>query len=101
MSHIQQLHAYLRDRPAGNEANPQTAQNISEFVANIKRFDLEKAEVLQLINTAPQSLPVLFNVIEECDQRFSEQDMDEILQLSQQYLGVEPQPEKIEEEEAA
>lgn len=66
-------------------------------MTEIKKFQLEKIEVLQLINIAPRSLPVLYNVIEECDQRFSNEDMDEILDLVAKHLGYEPQPEKKEE----
>lgn len=83
----------MRDRPAGNGAKPQDAESIDSFVREIKRFELEKAEVLQLINITPQSLPVLYNVIEECDQRFSNEEMDEILRLVGEYLGFEPQPQ--------
>lgn len=87
------MHAYLRDRPAGNGAHPQSTDSINTFVNEIKRFELEKAEVLQLINITPQSLPVLYNVIEECDQRFSNEEMEELLRLVEG-LGFEPQPQQ-------
>lgn len=97
------MHAYLRDRPAGNPANPQSAEKLTEFVRLVKPYELEKAEILQLINVAPRSLPVLFNAIEECDQRFTDEQMEELLELIAQYVGFEPTPE-VEEggaEEAA
>lgn len=59
----------------------------------IRSYDLEKAEVLQLINLAPRSVPVLFNTIEECEQRFTDEQIDEILGLCETYLGFEPVPE--------
>lgn len=68
-------------------------------MTHVRKFQLEKIEVLQLINVAPRSLPVLYNVVEECDQRFSAEEMDEILELVEKYLGYEPQPEKKEEME--
>lgn len=64
----------------------------------MKPFELEKAEILQLINVAPRSLPVLFNTIEECDQRLTDEQMEEILELIAQHVGFEPTPE-VEEAE--
>lgn len=96
---ILEVHAYLRDRPAGNPANPQSAEKLTEFVRLVKPYELEKAEILQLINVAPRSLPVLFNAIEECDQRFTDEQMEELLELIAQYVGFEPTPE-VEEGEA-
>ena len=93
------MHAYLRDRPAGNPANPQSAEKLTEFVRLVKPYELEKAEILQLINVAPRWLPVLFNAIEECDQRFTDEQMEELLELIAQYVGFEPTPE-VEEGEA-
>jgi hypothetical protein len=72
---------------------------LAEFVRLVKPFELEKAEILQLINIAPRSLPVLFNTIEECDQRFTDEQMEELLELIAQHVGFEPTPE-VEEAEA-
>lgn len=101
-SNLNQVHAYLRDRPAGNPSNPQTPEGIASFVRAVESFDLEKAEILQLVNCAPRTLPVLFNCIEECDQRLSDEQMDELLELVAQNLGSEPMPEaEAPEAEAA
>lgn len=91
---IVEIQAYLRERPAGNPEEPQTAENIAEFVRHIReqKIQLEKAEIFQIINAAPTSMPVLFCLIEEADIRLSEDQLQLILDLSQKYLGNEPQP---------
>lgn len=90
----------MRDRPAGNPASPQSAENIARFIHAMEPYNLEKAEIYQLINCAPKSLPVLFNCIEECDQRLTDEQMDEILELVSANLGYEPVPEPEEQPEA-
>ena len=91
---IVELQAYLRERPAGNVAQPQTMENIGLFVQGIKdnNLQLEKAELLQIINSAPTSLAVLFCLVEEADIRFTEDQLNIILELSGKYLGTEPVP---------
>lgn len=91
---VVELLAYLRERPAGNVANPQTAENLKRFVQEIEsaNLQLENAEIVQIINSAPVSMPVLFCLIEEADTRFTEQQLEFLLELSQKYLGEEPVP---------
>lgn len=43
---------------------------------------------------------MLFNTIEECDQRLTDEQMDEVLELIAQHLGFEPVPEPEEGQEA-
>lgn len=83
--------AYLRDRPTGNPEMPQSEEIIDQFMRAIKDngIHLEKAEILQLINTAPSSMPVLYNVVEECEQRFDTEQLELLLSLCQS-LGREP-----------
>lgn len=90
-----ELLAYFRERPAGNIECPQTSEGINAFVQGIKNIGitLEKAEFLQLINSAPDNWPVLFCLIEEADIRFSEEQLGQLLELSQQHLGVERVPQ--------
>lgn len=90
-----ELLAYLRERPAGNVECPQTSEGISAFVKGIREIGLtlEKAEILQLVNSAPDNWPVLFCLIEEADIRYSEDQLSQLLELSQQYLGVERIPQ--------
>lgn len=91
---IIELQAYLRDRPAGNENAPQTADNIGAFMRELQanKLALEKAEKLQLINSAPSSMPVLYSLVEECELRFSPEQLELMLNLCRDYLGEEPSP---------
>jgi hypothetical protein len=91
---IIELQAYLRDRPAGNEQVPQTIENITSYMRELaaNKLDLEKAEKLQLINSAPSAMPVLYALVEECELRFSQEQLELLLTLCRGYLGEEPSP---------
>lgn len=89
-----EIQAYLRERPAANIDQPQTHENIANFIREIKENNLalEKAEILQIVNSAPDNWPVLFCLVEEADIRFSEEQLQLVLDLSQKYLGQERIP---------
>lgn len=89
---INEILSHFKQRPAGNLKAPQTAENISGFMKELGESGiyLEKAEVLQIINNAPTSLPVLFNIIEECEDRLDEEQTNRLLELCEKYLGFEP-----------
>ncbi|CCH45831.1 DNA-directed RNA polymerase III subunit [Wickerhamomyces ciferrii] len=72
----------------------QNIENITQMMKDLSKFKLEKIEKLQIINSAPQSLVTLYAVIEECDQRFNEQEIEEILQIIQTHF-----PQQAEDEE--
>ncbi|KAA8899267.1 hypothetical protein TRICI_006355 [Trichomonascus ciferrii] len=95
-----ELQSYLRDRPTGNQESPQTQKNVEAFIRSVHELGihLEKAEYLQLVNTAPNSRPVLYNLIEDIEQRLEETQMEQITNLCKQYLGFEPMPEMPDEE---
>lgn len=95
-----ELQSYLRDRPTGNQESPQTQTNVEAFIRSVHELGihLEKAEYLQLVNTAPNSRPVLYNLIEDIEQRLEETQMEQITNLCKQYLGFEPMPEMPDEE---
>ncbi|KAK9448665.1 RNA polymerase [Limtongia smithiae] len=63
------------------DAPRQTTASIRQFLTEISIFELEKAEKLQLINTAPISLVILNSVVEECDQRFTEEQQESMLDI--------------------
>lgn len=90
-----EIQAYLRERPSGNSERPQTHDGMAAFIKGLKdnNISLEKAEILQLVNSAPDNWPVLFTLIEEADIRFSEDQLGAILELSKQHLGFERMPQ--------
>jgi hypothetical protein len=91
---ILEVQAYLRDRPAGNTQTPQSIERMTGFLKELHEYgiSLEKAEKLQIINSAPSSIPVLYTLVEECEERLSEEKMSQLVSLSQRYLGYEPMP---------
>lgn len=95
-----ELQSYLRDRPTGNQSNPQTQKNVETFIRSVHEsgIHLEKVEYLQLVNSAPSSKAVLYNLIEDIEQRLEESQMNHIVELSKEYLGFEPMPEMAQEE---
>ncbi|KAH3680099.1 hypothetical protein WICMUC_000557 [Wickerhamomyces mucosus] len=60
----------------------QSSESITQCIQQLlSKFALEKLEALQIVNSIPRSLVSLFSVIEECDQRFSEEETQEILDI--------------------
>ncbi|KAK9455153.1 RPC17 RNA polymerase-like protein III subunit C17 [Dipodascopsis uninucleata] len=80
-----ELQGYLKGTPAER----QTEAEIRAFIKELSVYELEKAEKLQLINLAPVSMVALHSVIEECDQRFSEEEREHMLTLVNTYLHPE------------
>ncbi|ODQ64377.1 hypothetical protein NADFUDRAFT_52705 [Nadsonia fulvescens var. elongata DSM 6958] len=89
---VLELTGYLQKSPTFN----QTEEGIVEFMINMGKFGLEKAELLQIINIAPTSLVTLFSLVEECDQRYTEEQTLEMIDIIRLTLGVK---ENIEPEE--
>lgn len=63
---------------------------IRELVHRLKRFSLEKSEVLMILNLRPSELGLLDCIIEECDERFSDEEQNDILSVVSTVLGDRP-----------
>ncbi|BFZ64948.1 hypothetical protein YB2330_006109 [Saitoella coloradoensis] len=68
---------YLKSSPAANY----TAEEIIQLSQDLAKFDLTKAEQLQIINSRPKAAVDLYNIVEEMENRLSEEDMHAILGL--------------------
>ncbi|GAO50568.1 hypothetical protein SAICODRAFT_77561 [Saitoella complicata NRRL Y-17804] len=68
---------YLKSSPAANY----TAEEIVQLSQDLAHFDLTKAETLQIINSRPKAAVDLYNIVEEMENRMSEEDMHAILGL--------------------
>ncbi|KAK9378077.1 RNA polymerase II [Kockiozyma suomiensis] len=90
-----ELHTYLGDK-SHSPAAKQSVNDIKSFMKEISIYDLEKAEKLQIINIAPTSLVTLYCLVEEYDQRFTEDEGNHMLQLVQTYLHPAPPPSQPE-----
>ncbi|ODQ49997.1 RNA polymerase III subunit Rpc17, partial [Saitoella complicata NRRL Y-17804] len=62
---------YLKSSPAANY----TAEEIVQLSQDLAQFDLTKAERLQIINSRPKAAVDLYNIVEEMENRLSEEDM--------------------------
>jgi hypothetical protein len=67
----------------------QTQENIELFITEVKKFGrLTKPEILTMINDPP-SLPVHIQlIVEDSEERLSETQVDEIIELSKKYLPI-------------
>ncbi|KAB1218118.1 DNA-directed RNA polymerase III subunit rpc9 [Morella rubra] len=88
------VYDYLAQTPACK----QTRENISEFLERCKKYDLAKAEMLNIINVRPSSAVEIYPIIEECENRFGDA-IEELVELVENVLPPPPptQPETIAE----
>ncbi|RDD41522.1 DNA-directed RNA polymerase III subunit RPC9 [Trichoplax sp. H2] len=68
---------HLQDTPC----SVQNEQIMKDFMLAISKFKLTKAEKLMLLNQRPTSLVELHLIIEETEERFSEEESNELLQI--------------------
>ncbi|KAK7290195.1 hypothetical protein RIF29_04439 [Crotalaria pallida] len=88
------VYDYLVNSPACS----QSRQNINEFLEKVKKYDLAKAEILSVLNTRPAGPVDLFAIIEDCEARFPDEVLQEIIELVKKTLPpppVEMDPEEI------
>ncbi|KAH9764830.1 DNA-directed RNA polymerase III subunit RPC9 [Citrus sinensis] len=88
------VYDYLVESAACN----QTRNIINEFLEKSKKFKLAKAEILNIINIRPSSLVEVDSIIEQCDTRFQEEELQELVDLVIEVLPPLPnQPNAAEE----
>ncbi|KAJ1665016.1 hypothetical protein IW140_003629 [Coemansia sp. RSA 1813] len=68
---------YLNDSPCVSQSNAQ----ITSIKEQLLEYDLTKAEILQIINLRPKTPVELHLIIEECGERFTMDDLDELIEL--------------------
>ncbi|KAJ1968060.1 hypothetical protein IWQ62_001476 [Dispira parvispora] len=73
---------YLQDSPC----SVQNATAINKAITKLNEYKLTKAEKLQIINYKPRSPVDLHTLIEECEERFNEEQMDGIISLVESTL---------------
>jgi hypothetical protein len=74
----------------------QTDETIDDFMQRATPYQLEKVELLMIINSRPASLAELDVLIEELDTRLTEEQIEELLTLVRECFGG---PEEEEEAE--
>ncbi|KAI7866745.1 RNA polymerase Rpb4-domain-containing protein [Spinellus fusiger] len=68
---------YLKSTPCST----QTPQQVKAFLTAMKDYILTKAEKLQILNLRPKSVVELYLLIEECEERFTEEALDTMLTM--------------------
>lgn len=74
------------------------AEAFTELMTFLNKFELMKAEKLQIVNSLPRSMVHLYGLVEECDQRFDEETCESILAKVSELV---PQQDVEEGEEEA
>ncbi|KAG7753360.1 hypothetical protein KL911_002753 [Ogataea haglerorum] len=57
-------------------------------MTGLNQYSLMKIEKLEILNRLPRTIVSLFSVIEECDQRFSDEQCNNMLELVQRCFPV-------------
>ncbi|KAI3469619.1 hypothetical protein Pfo_026282 [Paulownia fortunei] len=86
------VYDYLEQTAACN----QTREIVQKFVDECKKYDLAKAEILNVVNIRPSSAVEVYTIIEECDSRMDEK-IDEFVETIVQVLP--PHPSQVESNE--
>ncbi|GME89980.1 unnamed protein product [Ambrosiozyma monospora] len=80
-----------------NQTQSTDPNRFVQLMQGLNKFELEKIEKLQIVNYLPRSMVTLYALIEECDQRFDEDQCNEMLELISTLFPVEE--EEGDEEE--
>ena len=89
---------YLNDTPSAI----QTEESIQSVTKSLAPYKLTKAEKLQLINLRPTTDVELSLIIEENEERLSDQQIEEVLEIvSRLPAPIQEEEEQEEEEEAS
>lgn len=80
-----QLRKYLSQRPCST----QSAEQVVNLLSRLSKFSLTKKEKLQLLNLAPKGMVEYYLIIEDCDTRFNETQIGEIMEIVSECLDAQ------------
>lgn len=81
---------YLEDTPCKH----QTADQVRNFLTALKEYKLTKAEKLMLLNNPPTTALEVQVMVEESEERFSEEEVEKLLGIIQETLSTPPKEEE-------
>ncbi|SAM07320.1 hypothetical protein [Absidia glauca] len=100
--HLRTIQFELVEYIKGTPTSTQSEDQVKAFLQQIDRYSLTLGEKVQVLNLRPKSAVEIYLLIEECEERFSEEDLDNILSIISTTL---PRPDEdddgIEEMEQA
>ncbi|KAG5513281.1 hypothetical protein PMAC_001652 [Pneumocystis sp. 'macacae'] len=70
-----ELRKYLEELPA----KKQSAEQVCKLTKELENYPLTKAEKLMIVNSRPDTLVELYILIEECEERFNLEQLQQIL----------------------
>ncbi|XP_072944229.1 DNA-directed RNA polymerase III subunit RPC9 [Epargyreus clarus] len=73
---------YLQD----TECKNQSPESIHKFLDAMKNFKLTKTEKLMMVNTPPRTEVEIQLIVQESEERLSEEDVRQIMEIVNQYL---------------
>lgn len=82
-----QLRKYLEELPA----KKQSIKQICDLTEELKKYPLTKAEKLMIINARPDTLVELYTLIEECEDRFNLEQLQQILDRIHDQMPLDSQ----------
>ncbi|KAL3915259.1 MAG: hypothetical protein SGPRY_007301, partial [Prymnesium sp.] len=80
-----QVLAYLEQ----TDCVSQSREAIKKFCGAVRKFKLTQAEVMQLVNSAPRSRVEVYLIIEECEERLTPAQVQELLALCKANLCMD------------
>ncbi|KAK5773954.1 DNA-directed RNA polymerase III subunit RPC17 PWA37_003078 [Arxiozyma heterogenica] len=60
----------------------------TQLMNKLNNFELYKIEKLQIVNQLPTNMVHLFSIVEECDSRFTEDQINEMIELVASYVNI-------------
>ena len=84
---------YLNDTPAA----VQTPESIGDVLNSLKSYGLTKAEKLQIVNLRPTTAVEMALIMEESEERVTEEQIDDMLSQIQDKLPAPPEDEEEED----
>ncbi|XP_061755217.1 DNA-directed RNA polymerase III subunit RPC9 isoform X2 [Nerophis ophidion] len=81
---------YLSQMPCSR----QSPEMVKEFLSSMKHQKLTKAEKLQLMNHRPQTAVEMQLMVEESEERLSEEQIEDLIQTISQLLPGDPEQEE-------
>lgn len=84
--------SYLLETPAPS----QTEEQIKSFIGVMTPYKLTGAEILQLINLRPTTAVEVQLVVEECEERLTEDQVNEIVTIVKQHFPLDDKRKDVE-----